>query len=158
MAHVISSCILGVQLRDQANGILSFPLNRFPMGKGHRGYCGSPKAARGICKPSGLLPNCRIPAPPLADGEGTDDGSSGTPVYWPQHVECTETAGPGEPCSLTLRAKKWVSWNLDLSAFSGEWIPLPQTRFSFLRFVCVLFCFFDTGFLYVTLAILELTL
>lgn len=61
--------------------IFSFPLYRFPMGKGHGGDDGSAKAARGICKSSGLLPGCRIPTPALADGEGTDDGSAGAPVY-----------------------------------------------------------------------------
>lgn len=61
--------------------IFSFPLCRFPMGKGHRGDNGSAKAAGGICKSSGLLPGCRIPAPALADGEGADDGSAGAPIH-----------------------------------------------------------------------------
>ena len=61
--------------------ILSFPLYRFPMGKGHRGDNGSAKAAGGICKSSGLLPGCRIPAPALADGERANDGGAGPPVY-----------------------------------------------------------------------------
>ena len=59
----------------------SFPLFRFPVGKGHRGDNGSAKAAREICKSPGLLPGCRVPAPALADGEGTDDGSAGALVY-----------------------------------------------------------------------------
>lgn len=72
------------------------------MGKGHWGDCGSAKAARGICKLFGLLPDCRIPAPTLADGEGIDDGGAGAPIYWPQYAECTKAAGPGGQCSLML--------------------------------------------------------
>lgn len=107
--------------------ILSFPLYRFPMGNGHWGDNGSAKAAGGIRKSSGLLPGCRIPAPALANGERADDGGAGAPVYWPQHAECTEAAGPGEQYGWKLSSKEirgtwtWVWMLLSTGRFTWPW-------------------------------------